>query len=220
MRQIHWSVLLVLVPLPAAAFRPADTAGLALAIEEIREPVQLNGMSVQIQLARGIDVPALVERIARRWRAGGEPVLPLAHGDWSMLSHWEGPLAQLLQWRGSGESAELIWSSLEVTQARIAPAPRIPAPNGCIWGGNLRIPGPQGDFFQRTARCTGNRRAARAWLVDSFRSDGWAVTAAGTDMLRLMRPGTQAHLVIGNDTSRSGYWLVWTEQKLPAGGDQ
>ena len=223
MKRIDWCLpmLLLLMPFQAGALQRLDTAGLALTIDEIPEPLQLDGMPVRITRVRGRDVPALVERIAVRWRASGLPLLPLTHEGWSMLSHWEGQRSQLLQWRGTGESAELLWSSLDVAKARPSPAAApIPVPMGCSWSGELRIPGPQGALLLGSARCEGNRNAAHAWLIEALKSDGWELASVGADLLRLSRSGTAATLVSGDDVSRPGYWLVWTEERPAVGSDR
>lgn len=209
MRELAALALLCLAS-QVAALEVRDGRGFDVAIESVAEPIEVDGVPLSIRRATGSDVPRLASRIVARWRAAGSMVQEASQQGWQMSSRWDDGHMELLQWRGEGAAAELLYSRLDARRkARRAGGPPLRLPAGCVWG--RQIAGLAGGkrYQQHTARC---RRAAAALLPElrellGQRGWRWRETTAGA--FQINGSDAQGMLLLAPGPSAGESWIAW-----------
>jgi hypothetical protein len=200
---------LLLTPV-AHAFDAAMAAGLAITIDQIPEPMNVDGLALSAQRATGKDVAELARRIEARWREQGSAVKAVQHGDWSMRTRFQGTYSEVLQWRGSGATAELLLSSVNVQHVGAAtPEPLLMLPSGCTWLRSVSGGRAGRRFLQRSARCKRTASELVVLLRSNASQQGWRVRSSSDAGMLLDRAGAEALLSLSPDPSAAGTWLVW-----------
>lgn len=203
-------ILLVLMHNSAAGMEPRDLQGLSLTVEPVGESLVVDGVAMRIQHVRGADVPLLARRIADRWRAGGDAPRPLQQRGWQMLARFSGGESELIQWRGEGSAAELIYSRLDAKQPprRTVAAP-FHLPSRCAWGRGVQSTEQGALHVQRTAACRGTAREIRPLLRSALQSAGWQLRESAGGAFELQRGAVSGRLLSGDDDHGDGSVLVW-----------
>jgi hypothetical protein len=203
--------MLTLLLLPVAhGFDATMTAGLAISIDRIPEPFQVDGLTFSAQRATGRDVPVLAQRIEARWRAQGSTVKSVQQGHWSMRTRIEGINSEVLQWRGSDATLELLLSSVNLRHVGgAAPDPLLRLPAGCTWLRGVSGGGPGQRYLQRSARCNRTASELAAILRSSASQQGWRLRSSSESGMVMDRLGAEALVSLSPDLSASGSWLVW-----------
>lgn len=184
----------------AKAIETHDTRGLDVQVEAMPKPVSVDGVTMQVRLARGSDVPALARRIEQRWRLEGSAPRRMEAGGWQMLGRWEQGRNELIQWRGTGGAAQLIFSLLDTLQQSSPPGRSpFPLPPGCAW---VRVI-EDSEYSQRSAYCRLASERLRQAMRALLASQGWIFrhdTAASFGISRgtlsgsiLLTPAPQPH---------------------------
>jgi hypothetical protein len=190
----------------AVAFEPRDSRGLDVAIEKIAEPLEVDGLQMAVQRATGPDVGRLAERVGERWRSAGSPLRDLSQDGWQMLSRWNGSQAELLQWRGQGRTAELLFSTFDTRQrvSRVqAPPLRLPA--RCTWGRQVAGLADGMRYLQRTAACRGPVGALLPELRALLTATAWQWRETSAGSFHVAQGDTRA----AAGRSKAECWLVW-----------
>lgn len=201
-----------------AALEPRDGYGLDVRIEAIAEPIEVDGLSLLIQRATGPDVDKLARRVSDSWRAAGSSVQQLSDGGWQMVSRWQGKHTELLQWRGAGPAAELLYSRLDAY--RVTAPPRfaeLPLPARCAWGRQIAGRAGSNRYQQRTALCRGTTAAVVPELQALLAGDGWQWRLAAAGVMEVSRGPVQGLVVLGTGPGKAQCWLTWVGHE-PASG--
>lgn len=202
-------LLLVLVPGSLAAIEPRDSHRLDVSVERIDEDVIVDGVAMRIQVARGAGVPELARRIAGRWRTEGGELQELRQRDWQMLARWQEGRSELIQWRGTGGSAELLHSRLDTTRAVARRgAPPFTLPSSCEWGRLIEGRAAGRRHAAQSARCRTGLPVMRELLLRSLRAQGWTMRHQSGAALQLARAGLQGELLLAADGT-GGSSIVW-----------
>ena len=190
----------------AAAIEARDARGLDVQVDAMPAPVSVEGVAMHVRLASGRDVPELARRIEQRWRLEGSEPRRMEAGGWQLLGRWDQGRNELIQWRGAGATAQLIFSLLDTLQQPLPPGRNpFPLPPGCTW---VRVI-EDSEHAQRTAYC----RLASASVRQSIRallgSLGWVIrhdTAASFEASR----GTVSGTILVTPAPQPGHSaLVW-----------
>lgn len=189
---------------------PRLSAGLAITLEQVPEPVAVDGVSITIQRATGKDVPALVRRIEESWQNEGSQVTRLAHGNWNITSRFKGASSEVLQWNTGNPLPELLLSVLDV---RSAVRPAIPTglqlPPGCAWSRSISGSSVNQSYLQRSARCLQSISTLSAQLQKSLPAQGWRVLAVTDSGIQIKRNGADGFLSFASVPGDSAIWLSW-----------
>lgn len=194
----------------AAALETRDATGLDVAIEPIAEPIEVDGLPLTVRRATGPGVAILVLRIGERWLAAGAPVRRLSQGGWQMLSRWDGGHAELLQWRGEGATAELLYSRFDARRRPTSVgAPPLHLPVRCAWGRQVAGKAAGVRYQQLTARCRGTAAALMPDLRVSLNADGWQWQETAPGALQVARGASRGMLILVPGRNDSDCWLAW-----------
>lgn len=201
-----------------AAFEPADLQGLRVRVDAMHEPVAVDGLSMHIRRAQGAQVAELAARMERRWQAAGSMIERLRAGEWDLVSRWDGAHAELLQWRGRGEEAELLHSRVDMAQ-RVAPQAKPPfrLPPACQWGRSVSGTAGQEHYGQRSALCRGMAELLMRDLMQAVQQQGWQILATHGLTLHLRRRDLGGVVVLSPGRQRDENWLVWIGSGSVAG---
>lgn len=195
---------------PAFALEARDLRGLQVELLPLDEPVQVQGVSLQLRVASGPDVQRLAARIEQRWRAQGSVVQRHDTHAWQVVARLDRGRNEVIQWRGTGAAAQLLHSSVDVTRP---PAPPVPAaitlPARCAWLRVINGGAGHSTFEQRTASCALRAERVIAAAGAALRAQGWVVEAAGVDALRAVRAGAEGLLRVSPDQQGEGSTLAW-----------
>lgn len=201
----------------ALALESRDVLGLELVVQQPGGITLVDGIPVAIRRVQGTGVELLARRIAARWREAGA-VQELHQGSWRILSRWIGGRSELIQWRGEGPDAELLYSMLDprVSAGQAAGLPRLPA--FCSWGRTIRESAGQTPYRQATAWCRRSSTNVSGILSDSLRRAGWTVRAQTGSMLAIARGDTAGSLLLVPADGQNGNWVVWITAPSGPGG--
>lgn len=194
----------------AAAIERRDLSGLAVTVEPIPEEIVVDGLALHITRAGGAGVPRLAQRLQSRWRTEGSAVHAQEVEGWSIASRLDQGRNELIQWRGEGEDAQLLHSSLSTGQhpRRRATAP-FGLPGACAWGRVIEGVSGRSTFEQHTARCTATTALLTAALQSRLQSQGWSIRSRADAVWDLQRPGDHARLTLLNGPAPGDVSLVW-----------
>lgn len=214
--------LRLLIPLaftlsPATGMEMQDGRGLELSWDADAEPLRVNGVPMQWHRATGSGVAEFVARLEKRWRSESSLVQKLQGGDWRLLTRWRGDDSEVIQWRGTGRDAELVFSIMH-GRAKVSSAPSVdlPLPSHCRAGRWIEGERLNRGYVQRSARCRGTPVQTATSLREVLLRDGWKVSGNGPAQLHAVRSQTEATtVVVGEGNANS--WLVWTAS-FPVGG--
>lgn len=209
MKTLMAAVLVLLAP-AAPAVESRDARGLRVALERIAEPLVVDGIVMHVQRAQGPDIPRLAGRIEQRWRAEGSQMQRSGQGGWQVLGRWVRLRSEVIQWRGTGDAAELVFSWFDAARR---PASRTAAPlmlpPSCEWVRSVEGQTQASRYLQMTARC----RAAPAELLARLeatlvRSD-WAVLHKGQLGWDVARRNESARITVVPAATADESALVW-----------
>lgn len=185
------------------------TAGLNVAVDRIPEPIEVDGVAMTALRVTGRDVSLLALRLEASWRAQGSQVKVIQHGGWTLLSRLSGPRSEVIQWRMSSGTSELLWSSADITRsASPVPDAGISLPTGCVWNRSISGRDRQRQYLQRSARCTQSRHVLSQQLQSSLPKTGWRIVNAADGSLLVERLGTQGLISLTAEDDL-GAWLTW-----------
>lgn len=212
------ALLWLCAALPATALEGRDARGLDVRVERMVEPVEVDGMALLVQRATGPDVAALARRVGERWRAAGSPVRELAQGGWRMASRWDAGHAELIQWRGTGDAAELLYSRMDARRQPAPPAAVPPQlPRRCTWGRRISGIAAGMRYQQRTARCRGAPATVMSELRVGLPAGGWQLREVSPRALQVARGAERALVTLVPGRSEAECWLAWISD-LPLHG--
>lgn len=192
----------------SAAFDAHLTAGLAVSVEEVREPVSVDGVSMQLRRITGKDVPALVRRFDAFWRSQGSETRSMQHGIWTLRSRMHGAKVEVLQWSNSGVP-EMLWSLLDTGALQSVPEAEVALPAQCRWGRSVSGSAAQRRYVQRSARCMLSMSELSARLQQELPLQGWLVRSASQRGLLIERQGDEALISLSQVPKDPATWLVW-----------
>ncbi len=215
------AILLTLLLMPwmaSHALDRRDVRGLDMRMEPPTESMEVDGVPIAMQRVTGSGVAELARRVEQRWTESGSEVRRLSHGDWQLLSRWSDGHSEVIQWRGVGARAELLFSSLDPRQrlGRMPPPP-VDLPPQCVWGRQIEESAPTLRYRQRTARCRGSVRGLLSALRAALVEDGWILSAGRGNQLHAARAGWDADLVIVEGRNALECWLMWVDSRSARG---
>jgi len=174
-------------------------------IDVLPEPLRVNGMPFIIHRASGKGVGLLAHSIGRQWikEEGDEGIRSATQGGWMVLSRIHDQNLEVLQWRGTGADAEMLWSSSSMrAQIRKPPPAAVRLPVGCISGLTVHGDMDIDPYIQRTAQCS---RAPRAIISASqaiARKQGFTIQSLGDFHFLARRQATEVTILASeNDPS-------------------
>lgn len=186
------------------------TAGLNITVDRIPEPVEVDGVAMTVQRATGTDVMRLARRLEASWRVQGSEIRTLQQGEWTLLSRLSGSRSEVIQWRASAATRELLWSSINVAAtASSIPDAGISLPTGCTWGRSVSGSGRQQRYLQRSARCTQSGSVLSRQLRRSLPHLGWRIVNATDGSLLVEQKGMQGLVSLTVHPGEQGTWLTW-----------
>jgi hypothetical protein len=186
------------------------TAGLNITVDRIPEPVEVDGIAMTVQRATGTDILKLARRLEASWRAQGSEVRALQQRDWTLVSRLSGSRSEVIQWRVSPATPELLWSSFDMAAtARSIPDAGISLPTGCAWGRSVSGSGRQQRYLQRSARCTQSGSVLSRQLCRSLPHLGWRIVNATDESLLVEQKGMQGLVSLTVHPGEQGTWLTW-----------
>lgn len=201
--------------MPSPALEPRDARGLSVVVERIPESVLVDGLGVRIQTATGADVPQLAARIAQRWRREGSQLHQSRQAAWQLLARLEDGHSEVIQWRGSGTSAQLLHSVVDAMRAPARPtAAPFTLPSHCAWGRVIEGEAGAKSYEQRTGWCRADASHVLAALRQRLPAQGWSLEGEGM-ALQLSRAGSAGELIVGPDPAREGSAVVWVATRPP-----
>jgi hypothetical protein len=189
-------------------------------IDALAEPVYVNGHPLQIHRAVGSGVGLLVEALRRQWiqESGVDHLREDTRGGWSIISRLLDGSLQSLQWRGTGQDSELIWSSNNLqARTRRSPGVVLRLPRDCIAGRTVHGNTGAGPYLQRTTRCARSPGAILSSISSHARGQGYAVRS-GDGMLLASGKGMEVVVVAGTTGASilpSGSALVYLQVQNP-----
>jgi hypothetical protein len=215
-------LLLILVPAQGAdAIEARDATGLDVAVERISEPVTVDGVQLRIQRAQGRDVPQLVSRIGQRWQVEGGTQRRLHQQGWQMLARWQDGRSDLIQWRGEGSDALLLYSRLDtLQQPQRRSAPPFSLPSGCAWGRVVEGESMGRQYLQRSAVCRASSAAVQPALRAVLQAQGWTLRGETAATMELAQRDVQGTLVFARGRNLHETALVWIGVSSMAGKPQ
>jgi hypothetical protein len=215
-------LLLILVPAQGAdAIEARGATGLELAVERISEPVTVDGVQLRIQRAQGRDVPQLVSRIGQRWQVEGGTQRRLHQQGWQMLARWQDGRSDLIQWRGEGSDALLLYSRLDtLQQPQRRSAPPFSLPSGCAWGRVVEGESMGRQYLQRSAVCRASSAAVQPAVRAVLQAQGWTLRGETAATMELAQRDVQGTLVFARGRNLHETALVWIGVSSMAGNLQ
>jgi hypothetical protein len=215
------SVSLSLLAQGAIAIEARDARGLQVTIERIGEPVIVNGVELRIQRAQGIDIAQLASRIEQRWRTEGGELRHLHLQGWQMLGRWQDGRSDLIQWRGEGSDALLLYSRLDtLQQPQRRSAPPFSLPSGCAWGRVVEGESMGRQYLQRSAVCRASSAAAQPAVRAVLQAQGWTLRGETAATMELAQRDVQGTLVFARGRNLHETALVWIGVSSMAGKPQ
>jgi hypothetical protein len=194
----------------ASAIEARDARGLSVAIERIAEPLIIDGLAMHVERAQGAQVSELARRIEERWRQDRAVVLQSQHGDWHIRSRWAGLRTEVIQWRGQGDGAELLFSWFDASRRPEARArDPLKLPSQCAWTRQVEGRLSTGRYVQQIARCRMGVERLLSRLEPLLMQHEWTVLHKGGlawEVMRL-RETARTTVVAGASPDESG--LVW-----------
>jgi hypothetical protein len=183
----------------AHAFEPRWTVGLDVSTERMVGQTGVNGILFRVERATGHGVPELAQRMRIDWqREQGEiPVLASSESGWSLLGRISRGESEVVQWRGVGDEAELIWSITDLRERNDVPLGKVPRPRNCSW-----MPPVHGQvlgqwFLQVSGYCPGTSSALSAELRRLLSGSKWVeVRPAHGQILQVLRGDRRAQIAI------------------------
>lgn len=207
MRWLAW--LLITCAPCAGAIEAGDVRGLDVRLEALPESVAVDGVMFEIQFASGRDIPELARRVEQRWRLQGSAVQHMQQRGWQLLARWERGQSELLQWRGDGGAAQLLFSRLDTTRAPARPGSGpMELPARCAWGRLIQ----DRSLVLRTAFCRLSLPQLQAQVRTRLAAQGWSVQHASDVILDIARAGESARLTLTAGAQAGESALLWTGQ--------
>jgi hypothetical protein len=170
----------------AQAFERNAWRDLDVAVEELSGPMSVDGLAMSVLRAVGSDVPELVRRIGARWHkeSDADRIRALAHEQWSILSRIHLGNSEVMQWRGSGEQAELLWSTTDLRQRPGSlPQRAVTMPAGCFWNRSVHGQEHGREYLQSNARCSLSSDHVLRTLISELQREQWSVRSTGGNLI-------------------------------------
>jgi hypothetical protein len=155
-------------------------------VDALREPILVNGVPLEVSRVTGRDVSLLAKRLNQKWseESGSHGVRTEVHGAWTILSRIHDAGLEVVQWRGSGKDAELLWSRGDLKSRFQSPARvglRFPA--ACVPGRTVSGKVDAHSYLQRVAACVGSPRATLSAVRAIAGSQGFEVRSRDGQLL-------------------------------------
>lgn len=212
------ALLALAASVECAALEARDARGLDVTLERLAEPVVVDGVVLQVQSATGPDVPALAARIQTRWRQEGAPLREHTRDGWNSIARFEQGRNEVIQWRGQGDSAQLLYSLLDAMQRPQRPsAAPFRLPSRCRWIRVIEGRAGQGTYQQHSAHCRAEPATVLEAIGRQLRSGGYIVHAGTTQVLRISGAGLEAELIVVPGPTRAESGVVWVASHADAG---
>jgi hypothetical protein len=203
-------VLFLLLATAGNAIEARDVGGLDVQVERIGEPVIVDGVQMRIQRAQGVDVKRLAVRIEQRWQREGGALRHLEQQGWQMLGRWQAGRSDLIQWRGEGPDAVLLYSRLDTQQKPLRhAAPPFSLPSGCAWGRSVEGDSNGRRYLQRSAVCRGTVAQLQPALRVTLSAQGWVFRGETAAAMEVVRGGVQGTLLFAPGPDRNHSAVVW-----------
>lgn len=199
-------LLLLLAAGRAFAFESQWVSGLHVVTEHLAGETGLNGMLFRIQRATGRDVHLLADRIFDDWRheSGTDRVLALNVAGWRSFSRIHHGDSEVVQWRGTGATSELIWSVTNLRQTSIVPPTgSVLLPPNCNWRPPVHGIVQEGVFIQNTGVCPREMAAVANQFRRLFDAKGWTLREHTPGVLQAQRGNQRAEVVFAPAHARS-----------------
>lgn len=207
---VRLMLLLLLIAPGVNAIEARDVGGLDVAVERIGEPVIVDGVAMRIQRAQGVDVNQLAMRIEQRWQREGGALRHLEQQDWQMLGRWQEGRSDLIQWRGEGSNAELLYSRLDTLQKPLRQsAPPFSLPSGCAWGRSIEEDYSGRRYLQRSAVCRGNTAQLQPAMRAALSAQGWMFRSETAAAMEVVRESVHGTLLFAPGPDRHHSAVVW-----------
>lgn len=213
------AVTLVTLGEVASAIDARDARGLSVVVERIAEPLVIDGLAMHVERAQGAQVSELARRIEERWRHDRTVVLPSQHGDWYIRSRWAGLRIEVIQWRGQGDGAELLFSWFDASLRPDVPA-RDPLrlPSQCAWTRRVEGRLSAGRYVQQIARCRIGVEGLVSRLEPLLMQHEWTVlhkSGLAWEVMRL-RETARTTVVAGASPDESAlFWITTMPDERP-----
>ncbi len=191
----------------AGAFESRDARGLDVHVEPLPGPVAVDGVMLEIKLASGRDVAELARRVEQRWRQQGSLVQRLQQHGWQLLTRWEAGHSELIQWRGEGEPAQLIFSRLDTLRpsARAGRGPLV-LPARCAWRRQIE----DRSHTLRSASCRLTLAELQRQLRAALAAQGWSVRRETGAIIEIARDGESGRVTLVAGTQPGESAVVWS----------
>lgn len=215
------ALLTLIAGIECAALEARDAQGLDVTIERLSEPVVVDGVVLQVQSATGPQVPALAARIEARWRQEGGLFREHARDGWNFIARFEEGRNEVIQWRGQGDSAQLLYSLLDAMQRPQRPSPPpFRLPSRCRWIRVIEGRAGQGTYQQHSAHCRAEPATVLEAISRQLRSGDWIVHPGTPRVLRVSGRGLEAEVIVVPGSTRAESGVVWVASHPDAGSSR
>lgn len=191
-------ILLLGDAIAANAFEHRWIAGLDLSPERLGGQTGVNGVLFRIERATGRDVPVLAERMFREWQRdlGTDPVLSTSEAGWRLFGRIYRGESEVVQWRGLGGEAELIWSITDLRAGNSSPPGMVPKPRDCSWLPPVHGKVEGRPFLQTSGYCQRASTTVAGELQQLLSSGKWVLHQAGGGLLQVEHGHRKAQIVL------------------------
>lgn len=190
------------------ALEPRDARGLDVRMESLPEPLIVDGVVFEIQVASGSDVAELARRVEQRWRQQGSIVQHMQQRGWQLVTRWDAGRNELVQWRGEGGAAQLIFSRLDTLKPPVRPG-RGPMllPSRCAWTRQIEDRSHAVSSASCHLTLPELQRQVRMALV----TQGWSIQREAGGLLEISRDDGSARITLVPAAQPGDSALVWTQ---------
>jgi hypothetical protein len=191
-------------------------AGLSVTVEGMDAPVTVNGVNTQMQRVVGVDVPTLARRICSAWQLTGDRTPPRIAG-WHLCHRNAAGQTEVVQWRGQGTQAELLWSIAESQPDPGAwSGPDFSLPTGCAWVRRTSGSAAGSTFRQSTAACARSALVDAEALATCLKRAGWRTQSSGNRVVIAARASVVGQAIVMSRTEAALPFttaIVWLETR-------
>jgi hypothetical protein len=198
MKAVLFSVVaLLVVSLDCWPLDQRLATGLEVSVEQIEQGIRIDGVLVDVKRATGVGVPALVSRITRAWSSEGSMLRPGSTNGWQLASRIHNGVSEVLQWRGEGAQAELLWSALHAgNKAEPDADPQLVLPRNCRWVRRIAGGSRRGRHMEATAACNGSSPPTAAALATGLQQRGWHIQLTSAYSLQGQSETTEGQAIV------------------------
>jgi hypothetical protein len=222
MTRVSIALLLVVVSPFTAAMDVGVWRDLHVDVDVLPEPILVNGLPLAVVRATGSDVDVLAHRLRERWNAESDAhgIRSESHGAWKILSRVHDAGLEVVQWRGTGTDAELLWSRSDLpARVQVPVRGRLGFPPGCVPGRIVSGRVGARAYSQQAASCKGSLHATLAAVRSNASRKGYEVLSRDGQLLA--RNSTTEITVFAlrpDGASTTGNALLYLQLDLPKAG--